>query len=180
MSNPWPSEQELRSRLAALIGAARPPCVVEWRGATYRFASLGFADRDRFTDGEGARQNGGRFTPLGGPRTVYLSLDRATATAELDSWFTYYGIPDSAFQPRVLAAVAVSAKLCLDLCAGDALSEIGITVATSLGALRTRVSAVQVFGRLVYGRVSKVRFRRRRPVESIWRHFGQLSRGVTR
>jgi RES domain-containing protein len=155
MSNPWPPEQELRARLAALLSAARPPGVVEWRGATYRFAALGFADRDRFTDGEGARRNGGRFTPLGGPRTVYLSLDRATATAELDSWFAYYNIPDSAFLPRVLAAVAVSASLCIDLCAANALADIGITAAHVIeewrgSADKGNVAAVQMFGRLIY------------------------------
>lgn len=155
MSNPWPPEQELRSRLAKLIDAPSAPFVVDWRGATYRFACRSFADRARFTDGEGARRNGGRFTPIGGPRTVYLSLDRATATAELDAWFAYYSIPDSAFQPRVLAAVAVSASVCLDLCVPETLSEIGLSAAHVAEEWRGiadkgQVAFVQTFGRLVY------------------------------
>src|SRR4030081_2734956 len=113
MANGWPPEEELRRRLALVLGSPpqnRPPFVVDWQGTTYRFASRAYSDRERFTDGEGARRNGGRFTPIGAQRTLYLSLDRATATAELDSWYEYYGVPDSAFQPRVLAAVAVSAE----------------------------------------------------------------------
>src|SRR5258708_2760165 len=122
MSNGWPAEQHLRTQLATLIGSpprSSAPFVVEWQGTSYRFASRDYSDRDRFTDGEGARRNGGRFTPIGAQRTVSLSLARATATAELDSWFAYYDVPDTAFQPRVLAAVAVSVGLLLDLCAAE-------------------------------------------------------------
>src|ERR1700736_3109706 len=90
MSGSWPAENDLRSRLLELIGssvASPKPGVIEWQGTTYRFASLQYADKDNFTNGEGARKYGGRFTPVGGPRTLYLSLDRTTAVAELDSWY---------------------------------------------------------------------------------------------
>src|SRR3954462_9450475 len=107
----WPSEQELRARLLALLATPRPPFVQPWQGITFRYASRDFADRHRFVDGEGSRRFGGRFTPTGGPRTLYLALDRATATAELDSWYEYYGIPDTAFQPRVFAAVSITVAL---------------------------------------------------------------------
>ena len=158
MANNWPSEQDLRVRLAALIGShprRLAPFVVEWQGTTYRFASRNYADRDRFTDGEGARRNGGRFTPIGAQRTLYLSLDRATATAELDSWHEYYGIPDTAFQPRVLAAVAVSVGLLLDLAAPATLAELGLTSAQVAEEWRPisdnrAVAPTQTFGRLVY------------------------------
>ena len=158
MPSVWPSEAELRSRLAALIGSppkSRPPIVVEWQGTTYRFASREYASRENFTDGVGARRAGGRFTPIGAQRTVYLSLDRTTATAELDSWYEYYAVPATAFQPRVLAAVAVSVGLLLDLTAPETFTDLGITpemvaeewrMATDAG----QVAGVQTFGRLVY------------------------------
>lgn len=158
MAPGWPPEQRLRELLAAKLGSspkAAAPTVIEWTGTTYRFAGRDYADRDRFTDGEGARRNGGRFTPIGGPRTLYLSQDRATATAELDAWYEYYGVPDTAFQPRVLAAVAVSVGLLLDLSVPETLAEIELT--PDLVAVDWRpisdsgsVAPVQTFGRLVY------------------------------
>ena len=158
MANGWPAEQDLRARLAARIGSpprSAAPFVVEWQGTAYRFASRDYADRERFTDGEGARRNGGRFTPIGAQRTLYLSLDRATATAELDSWYAYYNVPDTAFQPRVLAAVAVSVGLLLDLSAPETLAELGLSVAHLAEEWRPLsdtggVAPVQAFGRLVY------------------------------
>jgi RES domain-containing protein len=158
MATDWPGEQHLRARLAALISSPpRPaaPFVVEWTGTTYRFASRDYSDRDRFTDGEGARRNGGRFTPIGGPRTLYLSLDRATATAELDSWYEHYSLPDTAFQPRVLAAVAVCAGLLLDLASPETLTNLGITAAHVGEEWRMmsdegQTAPIQGFGRLIY------------------------------
>lgn len=91
MGNEWPSEPQLRDRLALLLGP--PPCapaVAEWQGTAFRFASRAYADLTRFTDGEGARKHGGRFTPKGGPRTLYLAQDARTATTELMSWYDYY------------------------------------------------------------------------------------------
>jgi RES domain-containing protein len=154
----WPAEQELRTRLAALIGSpprSSAPAIVEWQGTTYRFASRDFSDRERFTDGEGARRFGGRFTPIGAQRTVYLSLDRATATAELDSWYEYYSVPDTAFKPRVLAAVAVSVGLLLDLSEPETLAALSLTPTEILEEWRPisdsgKVALPQLFGRLVY------------------------------
>src|SRR4029079_3855617 len=61
----------------------------------------------------------------------------------------------SAFQPRVLAAVAVSVRVLLDLQATDTLSEIGITVDHVAEEWRSSadkgaVAAVQMFGRLAW------------------------------
>jgi RES domain-containing protein len=158
MANGWPSEQPIRERLAALIGPVHTgssPLVVEWQGTTYRFASRNYSDRNRFTDGEGARRSGGRFTPIGAQRTLYLSLDRATATAELDSWYAYYDIPDTAFQPRILAAVAVSVAMLLDLSSAETLAELGLATDVVLEEWRPisdngGVASVQTLGRLVY------------------------------
>lgn len=82
MANNWPTEQDLKLRLAALFNSPTRH-YFPFVGTTYRFAGHKYSDRGQFTDGEGARLNGGRFTPTGGPRTLYLSLDRATAMAEL-------------------------------------------------------------------------------------------------
>lgn len=158
MSKPWLPEQDLRSRLAALRGVTSrsiPPCVTEWQGTTYRFASRDFADRDRFTSGEGARRHGGRFTPIGAHRTLYLSTDRATATAELDSWYAYYQVPDTAFRPHILAAISVSAGLVLDVTAPETLAALELGETELLAEWRPdsdtgRVAPVQVFGRLVF------------------------------
>jgi RES domain-containing protein len=152
MPNGWPAEQDLRTRLAAQTLAA---LATEWQGTTYRFASRQYADLDHFTDGIGARRSGGRFTPIGGQRTVYLSLDRATATAELDSWYEYYGVPDTAFQPRVLAAVAVSVGLLLDFTFPQVLEHLRLTPEHLIEEWRPlsdggQVSGTQVLGRLVY------------------------------
>lgn len=155
MADGWPPEQVLRTQLSTFIGKSSGSFVIKWQGTTYRFASRSYAERDRFTDGEGARRNGGRFTPIGGPRTVYLALDRATATAELDSWFTYYNVPDTAFQPRVLAAVAVSVELLLDLTVPETLAELGLTAAQIAEEWRPTsdtggIAPTQRFGRIIY------------------------------
>jgi len=158
MATGWPPEAELRPRLAALLGApprARPPFVTEWQGTTYRLASRDCADRERFIDGEGARRAGARFTPAGAQRTLYLAGDRATAIAELDSWYSYYNVPDTAFQPRVLAAVAVSVGFLLDLVSSETLTELGLTAELIAEEWRPiadagQVAPVQTFGRLVY------------------------------
>lgn len=158
MKSSWPSDSELRKRLSQLIGFPRrknAPFIIDWKGTTYRFAAKDFADRERFTDGEGARRNGGRFTPIGSHRTVYLSKDRSTATAELNSWFEYYNVPDSAFQPRVLAAVGVTVHLLLDLTSSETLAELKLTEDSikqewRSHADRGEVAAPQLFGRLAY------------------------------
>jgi len=80
-------------------------------------------------------------------------LDRATATAELDSWHEYFSVPDTAFKPRVLAAVAVSVGLLLDLTSTEVLAQ--LCISTSLLAEEWRpiadsggVALTQAFGRL--------------------------------
>jgi len=152
MSTPWPAEDELRARLGARFAART---AFEWQGTTYRFASLKYSDRETFIDGIGARKAGGRFTPIYSQRTLYLSLDRATATAELDSWYAYYNVPDTAFQPRVLAAVAVSVGLLLDLENPDVLTAVGLTPEHVVEEWRLisdsgQVAPTQTLGRLIY------------------------------
>lgn len=86
---------------------------------------------------------------------MYLSLDRATATAELDSWYEYYSIPDTAFKPRLLAAVAVSVRSLLDLTSPEVLAYLGLS-ASHLGeewrdvSDTGRTALTQTLGRLAY------------------------------
>ena len=108
-----------------------------------------------FIDGEGARLCGGRFTPIGAQRTLYSSLDIATAAAELESWYTYYCLPDSSFQPRLLAAIAISVGRVLDLTATETLSELGLEINQICEEWRRHsdensVAPTQTFGKLVY------------------------------
>ncbi len=154
MANNWPTEQALKIRLAALFNSPI------WRnfpfvGTMYRFAGLKYSDRSQFTDGEGARLNGGRFTPIRGQRTLYLSLDRATAMAELDSWYAFFNIPDNAFRPRILAAVAVCVVKLLDVSSPETLAELGVTIEQiaeewRLTSVDGQIAPTQTFGRLVY------------------------------
>lgn len=154
----WPTEQELRDRLRLLFGTLSEPrsaLVIEWQGRAFRFASRRYATRQTFTTGEGARRNGGRYTPQGGARTVYLGTSRETALAEMMAGQRESGLPDAAFQPRVLAAVAVCVGVLLDLTSTPTLELLGITPDQLLtqwkpDALAGRVAQVQVFGRLVY------------------------------
>ncbi len=158
MSNHWPTAQDLRTRLVHLIGSppkVNSPIVVDWQGTTYRFAQRNFSGPKHFTDGEGARRCGGRFTPIGAQRTLYSSLDIVTASAELESWYAYYCLPATSFQPRILAAIAVSVGLVLDLTVSETLSELGLTIAQICEEWRLLsdenvVAPTQTFGRSVY------------------------------
>jgi len=128
--------------------------VVPWSGTAFRFAGLKYADVSRFTDGEGAKKSGGRFTPTGGMRTLYLSCDRATATAELDSFYDYFSIPAVLFEPRLLAAVEVRLGTILNLIETSALTLFGLTTAHLFEEWRLishygGVAPTQLFGRLV-------------------------------
>lgn len=132
----WPPADLLEKRLREIFpdnpgGAppSDPPCVVEWQGAAFRSATQRYASEETFTDGEGARRNGGRFTPRGSFATVYLSVDERTAAAELQGIREYYSLPASTFEPRVLAAVSVSVGLMLDLTHPGTLNRLGITIA---------------------------------------------------
>lgn len=130
MTTPWPPEADLRDRLLAVLGGPgqpRPPHVIEWQDTAFRFSELKYAARSDFTTGEGARRHGGRFTPCGGPCTVYLSLEPETAAGELMSWYAYYQLPATAFRPRVLAAVGVSVGFALEMTSPKLLGALGLT-----------------------------------------------------
>lgn len=158
MTNPWPDEATLRTRLVSIL--SRPTTLeanlaVAWSGIAYRFASRRYADVTRFTDGEGARRYGGRFTPVGSARTLYLATDPQTATAELMSWYEYYAVPHTAFKPRLLAAVDVRTSCVLDLTADAGLSALALTRQHLVEDWRQiadsgRVASTQLFGRIVY------------------------------
>ena len=154
----WPNEQELREKLRAMRGTSVAPpsaLVTEWQGAGFRFATLEYADRENFTSGQGARRNGGRFTPQGGTRTLYLATDPETATAEMEWWHRKSGLSDLAFKPRVLAAVAVSVGLVLDLTAEPVRSHLSLSpellaAEWDFAAFAGRLPPSQAFGRLIF------------------------------
>ena len=156
MASGWPPERFIRKQLDEIMSeaASGDSLVISLSETAYRFCSVKYADRDHFTDGKGATKLGGRFTPRGGQPTVYLSRQIVTASSEVESWLTYYKLPPDSFQPRVLAAVAVSVSLVLDLCRVDTLDRLGITAEHLAQEWRPandddRVAPVQSFGAMV-------------------------------
>jgi RES domain-containing protein len=65
--------------------------------------------------GEGSRRNGGRYTTRGRVRAVYGTLRAEDALAEALASFRKRGIADADALPRVTAAIAIEARLMLDL-----------------------------------------------------------------
>ena len=158
MANHWPTDEDVRTRLGLLIGSphkVNSPIVVNWQGTTYRFATRNFSSPEHFIDGEGARRHGARFTPIGAQRTLYSSLEIVTAAAELESWYAYYCLPATAFQPRLLAAIIVSVGLVLDLTATETMSELGLEIHQICEEWRlisdeNAVAPTQAFGKLIF------------------------------
>ena len=151
MANPWPTNQNMENRLASLPSVVLP-IVPEWNGKTYRFAQLKYSSQEKFTNGEGARQHGGRFTPIGAQRTLYSSLDIPTADAELEFCKNHNCLPYASFQRW---EIAVSVKEILYLNDSKTLSHLGITFSQICEEWRVlsdenAVAPTQTFGKLVY------------------------------
>ena len=178
MASGWPPERFVGRQLDEMISGvgSGDSHVISLSAAVYRFCSIKYADRDHFTNGEGAVKLGGRFTPIGGPRTVYSSREIPTAAAEVESCYKYDKSPPEAFGPTVLATVAVSVGLVLDPCSADVLGQLGITMVHIAGEWRPacdakKVAPVQSLGAWVsasgYERIRVPSTRHRRGVDPI-------------
>jgi RES domain-containing protein len=116
-----PNSKQLKSGLKKLL-----PSAGRWEGAIYRFAEVGYANKDDLLSGAGARKHGGRWNP---PRfnCVYGSLDPTTAQEESFATHDKYGIPRSKMTPRVRVATNLKLQRVLDLSSPTALKTLGVT-----------------------------------------------------
>lgn len=93
-------------------GSARGPS--EFRARACRHAALPHAEIGTALLA-GSRRVGGRFNPPGGFGALYLSLEPATARAELERRAARSGVPLEDLLPRVLLTVIVELGRVLDL-----------------------------------------------------------------
>jgi RES domain-containing protein len=75
---PHPLSKLFREALTTALDLARP-----FSGELYRFCSRRYANLNDAISGFGSQLRGGRFNPPRSFRIVYLSIDRATAEAEI-------------------------------------------------------------------------------------------------
>jgi RES domain-containing protein len=72
---------------------------------------MDYANEDDLLSGEGSRKYGGRYSPKGGFRAVYGSLELDTATAELMAYHRRQGRPDPEAVVFPFAAVSLEADV---------------------------------------------------------------------
>jgi RES domain-containing protein len=96
MASPEPSLDQLKARLTRLLLSARPLVMT-----TYRSTAPKYATETDLRTGEGSRQYGGRWNPIG-IAVVYASLTPETAMAEALAQNRYYGLPIEDAMPRTL------------------------------------------------------------------------------
>jgi RES domain-containing protein len=77
-----------------------------WKGDVYRVTTVERANEEDLTSGEGGRIWGGRWNPPGLFRTVYCSLDYATAMEEFLAGNRRSGLPDIYSTPSVTTGSA--------------------------------------------------------------------------
>ena len=158
MKQVWPPSELIQIKLEAIRNdpALLMRHTIEIQATCFRFASLDYSNSIQFTDGQGARINGGRFNPRsGGPATLYLALDLETAAAEVGSWYDYYNLPISTFMPRIVAAVAVCASHVLNLTSPRVRKSLQISKRHLAEDWRAsndsgKIAPTQAFGQLVY------------------------------
>ena len=161
MDADWPNEQALSVTLQDMLGhgsPAQPPHVIavrKWIGV--RSADPKYGGDAEILSGLGAQIHGGRFTPRGGARTLYLAGSETTAEAEVEHVRQFYAPPPSGFRSpatQVVRRVEVDAGSILDLRADETLAALGLTVELIRQEWRAEneagtFAAVQIFGRLV-------------------------------
>jgi len=109
---------------------------------------------------EGARQRGARYTPIGGPASLYLALDPQTAYAEANRVHTqvWSGATSTApaLPPTVLISVRVRLETILDLMDATVqytlqMTERDLLRPWRLAQARGRQVETQVLGQAVFG-----------------------------
>ena len=101
--------EQLQTRLVALA-----PAGVAFEGVVYRSCTPKYATESDLLTGEGSRQWGGRWNPIG-LAMVYSTLTPETAMAETLASNRYFGEPIEDAMPRTFVAVRVKLKTVLDL-----------------------------------------------------------------
>jgi len=128
---------------------------VDWQGAGFRFASRAFASDVHFVDGRGASLHGGRYTPKGGPATLYLAVDPVTAVEEVMYYHRRFNVSLTEFKPKLLASVAVSVGTCLDFTNAELCSALSLSAADLLEEWepylnRNELAPTQALGRQLF------------------------------
>jgi RES domain-containing protein len=103
---------ELDARFANLLHRAAP-----LEGTVYRSAAPKYANSSDLLSGEGSRQNGARWNPVG-LAAVYGSFTPQTALEESLAHANYYSLPVHASMPRTFVAIEFTLGLVLDLTEG--------------------------------------------------------------
>jgi RES domain-containing protein len=103
---------DLDSRLAKLVRRVKA-----LQGIVYRSVSPKYANSSDILSGEGSRQYGARWNPVG-IAAVYGSFTPQTALAESLAHANYYQLPIYAAMPRTFVAVEFNLQSVLDLTQG--------------------------------------------------------------
>ena len=129
--------------------------LVAWRGDIYRFAHPKYAQASDFLGGSGAMLQGARWTPPGGPRTLYAATSPLLAARETFGLARKLGFPPRNLLPRVIQAMSVSVSRLVNATDGDIRTSLGVSKARMLETdwrkenARGREALTQAIGRAV-------------------------------
>lgn len=112
----------LSPTIAELVAAIDGLPHTAWSGRAFRHVGPQYQP----LSGEGARINGARWNPPNSFATLYLGLSRTTVVAEFNRLATKFGLPTSAFLPRVLYGYDVVITDALDLRVAGARAALGL------------------------------------------------------
>ena len=118
---PHPDSERIRRALERLR-----PQMVSWSGLFFRIAAVRYANSDDLLSGIGSRLTGGRWTPKGGPPSVYGSLDIETMIAEIYGRARQAGFRPEDLTPRVIVAIQAELRSVLDLTTGSIRSRLRV------------------------------------------------------
>jgi len=100
---------------------------VSWDSDLFRFAHPKYADIANFTSGLGAKLNGGRWTPPGGPLTLYAASCPVLAAKETFALTRAAGFTPRELLPRVVKAIEVRIGRVLDLSDGSIRNSLSVS-----------------------------------------------------